>query len=350
MSLWSNDWTQIAVAAIASTAVVGLAGLVVVHVLGRGSARVLAWIAPVTAVVAVVVGVLTTATRMFLSSHDLGVVLVVCVTAGAVALGFGLLVSRRVERLEQRSLELAEEQARSDEAERTRRELIAWISHDLRTPLASMRAMAEALEDGVATDPERYVTHIRREIDRLATMVDDLFEVSRINTGTLSLVREHAVVTDLVGDVIRAAAPVAVAKGVRVESSLAPGPRNPSSAVVNVDAKKLERAIGNLVGNAIQHTPHDGVIHVATAFEPGNVSITVHDQCGGIADADIDRIFQAGYRGDGARTPGAGGGAGLGLAIAHGIVTAHEGELGVVNQEEGCTFEIRLPTEVQLAF
>jgi signal transduction histidine kinase len=348
MSVWSNDWVQIAAAAIGSAALVGAAGFAALHLLGRG-ARALAWISPVTAVAAVVVGVLTTATLMFLSSHDLGVILVVCLTAGAVAVVFGLLLSRRVAQLERQSLALAQQQARSQEAERTRRELIAWISHDLRTPLASMRAMAEALEDGVATDPRRYQTHIRREVDRLAAMVDDLFEVSRINTGTLGLVRQHAVLTELVGDVIRAASPVAGAKGIRVESSSTPAGAT-SSATVQVDAEKLERAIGNLIGNAIQHTPHDGVVHVETVFDANNDNfrITVRDQCGGIPAKDIDRIFQAGYRGDAARTPGDGEGAGLGLAIAQGIVTAHQGVLEVANLDEGCSFEIRLPTGTPL--
>ncbi|HEX5017345.1 MAG TPA: HAMP domain-containing sensor histidine kinase [Actinomycetes bacterium] len=340
MSPWDNDWVQVGVAAIAASAVVGLGGVVALQLLGRGSVRLLAWIAPITATVAVVVGVLTTANLMFLSQHDLLVVLVVCLTAGAVALGFGLLLAHRIGQLERQSRELAEERARSEEAERTRRELIAWISHDLRTPLASIRAMAEALEDGVATDPERYQQHIRRETDRLARMVDDLFEVSRVNSGTLGLARERAVLTDVVGEVVKATAPVATAKGVRVESSSDAMSGEP---VVSIDSEKLERAIGNLITNAIRHTPHDGVVRVQTSLDQGYAYISVSDQCGGIPERDLHRIFEPGYRGDTARTPGAGDGAGLGLAIVQGVVSAHQGVLEVANSGAGCLFEIRLP-------
>ncbi len=201
-----NPWAEVAATAIVSSAVVGAIGLLLLQLLGRRSARTLAWLAPVTAVVAVVVGVVATARRMFLSSHDLGVVLVVCAAAGVVAVGIGLLLARRVGHIERHSRELAEDRARAEEAERTRRELVAWVSHDLRTPLAGMRAMTEALEDGVAPDPDRYHRQLRTEVDRLTNMVDDLFELSRINAGALRLVPEQISLTDVVGDVLAAAA------------------------------------------------------------------------------------------------------------------------------------------------
>ena len=139
-----------------------------------------------------------------------------------VAVGIGLLLARRVGSIERHSRELAEERARAEEAERTRRELVAWVSHDLRTPLAGMRAMTEALEDGVAPDPDRYHRQLRTEVDRLTNMVDDLFELSRINAGALRLVPEQISLTDVVGDVLAAAAPLAAARGVSIEASAAP--------------------------------------------------------------------------------------------------------------------------------
>jgi signal transduction histidine kinase len=333
-----NPWVAVAVTAVVASAVVGLLGLVVLHLLGRRSPRALAWLAPVTAVVAVVVGVVATAQRMFLSSHDLGVVLVVCAAAGVVAAGIGLVLARRVAALERRSAELTEERVRAEEAERTRRELVAWVSHDLRTPLAGMRAMTEALEDGVAPDPDRYHRQLRHEVDRLTAMVDDLFELSRLNAGTLHLAVERVSLTDIVGDVVSTAAPVAHARGVELSAFAGP------VSSIDADERELRRALANLVANAIRHTPDDGAVHVAATVDDEVARVTVTDGCGGIPDADLSRVFEAGFRGDQARTPTADGGAGLGLAIVRGIVSAHHGSVQVENVDGGCRFEVLLPT------
>ena len=335
-----NPWLAVTVTAIVSSAVVGALGLVLLHLLGRGSARTLAWLAPVTAVVAVVVGVVATAQRMFLSSHDLGVVLVVCTSAGFVAVGTGLLLSRRVDQIEEHSRELAEQQARAEEAERTRRELVAWVSHDLRTPLAGMRAMTEALEDGLAPDPDRYHRQLRTEVDRLTGMVDDLFELSRINAGALQLVRERISLTDVVGDVVAAAAPLADSRGVHLSAQAGAG----GPATISADERELRRAITNLVSNAIRHTPHDSTVNVSARIVDDTATVVVTDGCGGIPESDLGRIFEAGFRGDQARTPNPDGGAGFGLAIVKGIVAAHSGEVRVQNVPGGCQFEVVIPT------
>lgn len=337
-----NPWVSVALIAVASSAVVGLVALLLLHYIGSRSARMLAWLAPIAAVASVVVGVIATAQLMFLSSHDLAVVLVVCVSAGGVAVGVGLLLGRRIESIEQHSRELAGQRARAEAAERTRRELVAWVSHDLRTPLAGMRAMTEALEDGVAPDTARYHRQLRLEVDRLTGMVDDLFEVSRISAGTLNLVRERISLVDLLGDVISASSVVAETRGVRVVATTKP-PHSPVD-VVEADETKLRRALANLVSNAIRHTPADGVVQVGATVTEGLASIVVIDQCGGISAADLPRIFEPGYRGDSARTPTSTGGAGLGLAIVEGIVTAHDGSVRVINVDGGCRFEVTLPT------
>lgn len=344
-----NPWLAVTVTAVLSSAVVGVLGLAVLHLMGRRSARTLAWLAPVTAVVAVVVGVVATAQRMFLSSHDLGVVLVVCTSAGFVAVGIGLLLSRRVDQIEEHSRQLAEQQTSAEAAERTRRELVAWVSHDLRTPLAGMRAMTEALEDGVAPDPDRYHRQLRTEVDRLTGMVDDLFELSRINAGALQLVRERISLADVVGDVVAAAAPVAAACGVHLSAEAGTGGEGGrtgnagSTATIDADERALRRAITNLVSNAIRHTPHDGVVNISADVADETAMVTVTDGCGGIPEADLDRIFEAGFRGDQARTPDPYGGAGLGLAIVAGIVEAHSGEVRVQNVDGGCRFEVSIP-------
>ncbi|MDH4160893.1 MAG: two-component sensor histidine kinase, partial [Actinomycetota bacterium] len=162
-----NDWVLVAATAAVASAVVGFLGLLALGLARRRSLGAALLLVPAVSVVAVVAGVVATAQAMFLSTHDLTVVLVVCAVAGVVAGAFGAVLARRVAAVERALLRQAEDHARADEAERTRRDLVAWVSHDLRTPLAGMRAMAEALEDGVAEDPDRYHRQMRTEVDRL---------------------------------------------------------------------------------------------------------------------------------------------------------------------------------------
>jgi len=352
---------------------------------GRSMRGALLAVAAVS-VMSVVAGVVGTAQAMFLSGHDFGVVITVSLVAGVVGLAVALALAGRVmsdvgilldaaaavgpegiagpdrlpvprmaelrrvrDELAVVGARLAEGRRREQSLEASRRELVAWVSHDLRTPLAGLRAMAEALEDDVADDPARYHRQIRREVDRLSRMVDDLFELSRIQSGALTLSLEQVEVGALVSDVISGAQAVAAARGVRLDAQLA-------SATVDADANGLGRVLANLVVNAIRHTPSDGSVHVEVQVQAakdgatGDVVLSVTDRCGGIGEHELERVFDAGWRGSAARTPdsdtgpGAGGaGAGLGLAIARGIVEAHQGRIGVQNTAGGCRFEVRLP-------
>jgi signal transduction histidine kinase len=130
---------------------------------------------------------------------------------------------------------------------------------------------------------------------------------------------------------------VARARGVRLTGE-ADGP-----LVIEADPRKLSRLLSNLVANAVRYTPAGGRVHVAASSEGDMVLMTVSDGCGGIPEADLARVFDPSWRGTEARTPGADGGAGLGLAIVRGIVEAHRGAVGVVNTGNGCRFEVRLP-------
>jgi signal transduction histidine kinase len=224
--------------------------------------------------------------------------------------------------------------------ERSRRELVAWVSHDLRTPLAGLRAMAEALEDNVAEDPEIYHTRIRQSVDRLTGMVDDLFELSRIHAGALRLSLEHIPLADLVDEAVVGADPLARARGVRLSADVRTG------RSVCVDVNEVSRALTNLVANAIRHTPSDGAVRVEATERDGRAVLAVVDACGGIPDDDLDRVFEVAWRGTAARTPEPLAGAGLGLAIVRGIVEAHSGEVDVRNVVGGCRFEVRLPVPV----
>jgi len=238
---------------------------------------------------------------------------------------------------------LAESRHRERALESSRRELVAWVSHDLRTPLAGLRAMAEALEDGVAAAPERYHKQIRIEVDRLAGMVDDLFEISRLQAGAPSARADRVSLDDLVSDCVAALEPVAGLQGVRLI-----GKATDAAEVVGNGAE-LNRALTNLLVNAIRHTAPDGTVEITVRSTGESTApaaeVTVRDECGGIAPDDLARVFEVGFRGEAARTPqpGLGGGAGLGLAITRGIVTAHDGSVEVHNATGGCTFTVRLP-------
>ncbi|MFF4602244.1 sensor histidine kinase [Streptomyces sp. NPDC001339] len=368
-----TDFLVIVALAALGAAVAGLLAAPAVRVLRRGSVALSLFAVAALAVAAMAAGTVAVAQAMFLSGHDLGVVMAVVAVSGVVSLVAALLFGRRIaagsrelaraartvgsaggfvapdepptaelaalsRALEETSARLAEARERERALDASRRELIAGISHDLRTPLAGLRAMAEALEDGVAEDPARYHSRMRTEVDRLAAMVDDLFELSRIQAGALTLTFSRVSVYDLVDEALAAAGPLAAASGVRlVDGGVAPLP-------VRVDAQQITRVLGNLLVNAIRATPADGTVAVSARREEDRVVVAVEDGCGGIPAEDLPRVFDTGWRGSSARTPRADGqgGAGLGLAIVRGIVEAHEGRATVRNVAAGCRFSVSL--------
>jgi signal transduction histidine kinase len=242
---------------------------------------------------------------------------------------------------------LAATRERERALEASRRELVSWVSHDLRTPLAGLRAMAEALEDGVVDNPEVYFKQMATSVDRLNQMVEDLFDLSRIQAGEVSHDTEGIALDDLVSDCISALEPLAGARRVQLAGS--------TQAAINVigNRPELNRALTNLVANAIRHTPEQGHIDVraGTSTEmPPVAEIVVVDECGGIPEEHLDRVFEVGFRGEAARTPHDDlhpAGAGLGLAITRGIVEAHRGTVDVRNTANGCEFRIRLPVDLR---
>ncbi|MGW0774099.1 sensor histidine kinase [Streptomyces sp. NPDC054802] len=365
-----RDMLLIAAYALSGAAVAGVVGALVLRVLRHRSVTVSLTVVAAVTVTAMLAGTLAVAQAMFLSPHDLTVVTMVVAMASVVSLATALLLGRWVvarsreltlaarsfgdggafaapggvstAELDALSRELAatsDRLAASRERERaletSRRELVAWISHDLRTPLAGLRAMSEALEDGVVQDPERYFRQIRTEVDRLNSMVGDLFELSRIHAGALALSPTRMSVYDLVGEALAGADPLAREHGVRlVGEGVEPVP-------VEVDGKEMTRVLANLLVNAIRRTPADGTVAVAAERREGWVVLSVTDGCGGIPEDDLPRVFDTGWRGSQARTPPAG--AGLGLAIVRGIVEAHAGRAEVSNVTGGCRFEVSLP-------
>ncbi|MEV6774556.1 HAMP domain-containing sensor histidine kinase [Nocardia sp. NPDC051030] len=229
-------------------------------------------------------------------------------------------------------------------AERSRRELVAWVSHDLRTPLAGIRAMAEALSDGVVEQPAdvaRYADQIGRETNRLSTMVDDLFEMSKINSGALRLTLEPVDLRELIDEVLAANEPTAQ----RARITLA-AEQPDKRIVVSGSDRALSRVLTNLVANAIAHTPPGGRIDISAGTNNGQAWTRVDDTGPGISESDLPRIFEVAYRGTSARSPGAdglGSSSGMGLAIAAGLVEAHHGDITAENRDQGARFEVRLP-------
>ena len=367
---WTVGYT-VALIALAALA----AGVVAVRVLAARSVATLMTVIAAVTVVATLAGVVVIALKMFISRGDLDVVLAVVLIAGIAGFGVSVIVGRRVStasrlllaavrevggggryrppgqvlpaeleglsrELERAQDRLAEARDRERALEASRRELVAWVSHDLRTPLAGLRAMAEALEDQVVTDQQtmrRYHSQIRGETDRLTLMIDDLFELSRIHAGALRLSRSRVGLVDLIGEVLASAEPLAKANGVLLRGSAADG------LPVYVDTAEVGRALCNLVINAIRHTPSDHSVEVVGDCESGMAMVSVSDSCGGIPADQLPRIFDVAFRGETARTPGPGEGAGLGLSIARGIVEAHAGQIAVRNAGPGCQFVIRLP-------
>lgn len=347
-------------AALAAVAV-GVVGALAVRALAARSLVAAAVVAPVVVILSVAVGVVVTARAMFINDHDQTVVLVVTATSLPIAAAFGWLIARRVQELMRASAQEAAQRDRDRQVEQSRRELVAWVSHDLRTPLAGIRAMAEALEDGHAPSDGSYPARIRSEADRMSDMVGGLLALSRLQSGTLRLDRAPVDVRDLVSDAVASARVLAERRGVHVT-----GKAPPRAVTVSADVGELSRALSNLVTNALTHTPAGGTVDISLAAGPAGPAqvddpgvphaaagvltgryarLAVADGCGGIPHEDLDRLFEPGWRGTRARTPASGVGAGLGLAVARGIARAHGGDVTVDNTGPGCRFELTLPLD-----
>jgi signal transduction histidine kinase len=305
------------------------------------------------------------ARAMFISGHDLALLLTMLTFAAALSVGFGLLyampLSSRIGRVRAgteriaggqlgsevrveghdevagladdfnrmaQALERAAERER--EMEQARRDLVAAVSHDLRTPLTSTRALIEALADGIATDPQterRYLSSARRELEHLSRLVDDLFELARIDAGLLQLTLEEASLHDMISDTISSFQPQAEQKGVRLAGEIS-GDVDP----VLANPPRLQRVLHNLVSNALRHTPPDGAVTLRATREGEEAHVEVSDTGEGIAAEDLPHVFERSFRGEQSRTrperddaPSTG----LGLAIARGLVEAHGGTMDV---------------------
>jgi signal transduction histidine kinase len=298
--------------------------------------------------------VLVSGVVMFDSGHDVTILLVAaaCSTAALVAAGvLGGSILRSLERVRTASSEIAggdlaarapvdgptelaelgasfnEMAASIEELFDARRQLVAWASHDLRTPLASMQAMLEAVEDGLV-EPERYVPALKKQVDALRVLVDDLFELARLDAGVLSLELREAPLAGVVHSALGGLEAEAEARHVVLAARIDGDPR------VVCAPDKVERVLLNLLTNAIRHTPSDGSVAVVVEPLESEVRVSVEDTGDGIAADSTRRVFDHFWRGDRSRTSETGG-AGLGLAIAHGLVEAQGGRIWAENVTGG---------------
>jgi signal transduction histidine kinase len=232
---------------------------------------------------------------------------------------------------------LEELRGREQEVERTRRDLITAVSHDLRTPLANLRAIAEAVEDRVVTDPptlRRYVGEIGRAVGQLSALVDDLFELVQVDALRLGEEPERARIADVVKGALATVRGEADRRGVELRDEL----QGIDGATCS---PYLERVLQNLLVNAVQHTWSGGSVRIVSSDVGGELRLVVEDTGTGISDRDLPFVFEPFYRGDAARSSD---GAGLGLALAERIVRALGGSIGVESEVEvGTMFSVTLP-------
>ncbi|HLO28550.1 MAG TPA: HAMP domain-containing sensor histidine kinase [Anaerolineales bacterium] len=313
---------------------------------------------------------------MFASQHDLLLAIVLLVFAGGIAMILGYFLSSTVterinllkgaaEKLAQGHLQtrvpvngrdevaalsrtfnqMAEQLQAADKKQRDleslRRDLIAWVGHDLQTPLTSMRAVLEALSDGVVDEPEmvkRYLATAQRDVMSLSALIDDLFQMSQLDAGGFPLHRAPASLNDLVSDTLESFSQLARQQGINLEGEV-----ESDVDPVFMDTQAIGRVLNNLISNALRHTAAQGRVSVWVRRTSHGVEVTVSDTGEGIRPQDIPHIFERFYRGEKSRNRGTGG-AGLGLAIARGIVKAHGGDIQVQSElGKGTQFSFYLP-------
>jgi signal transduction histidine kinase len=374
-----TDSAHAGVVVAALVAVPGALALAGAHLLvaarGRlGSLRRQFAFAAAVAVGLILVAVVATALLMFVKEEDAVLVSAIAVAAGLVALRAASLVAgsvagdvaalrdalaevgegrREVEvgaaagdeigelarSADAMARRLGEEERARDAADSARRRLVAAVSHDLRTPIASLRLLVEAVEDDLADEAtrRRYLRTMQTHVHSLSAMIDDLFELSRIEAGDIEWSIRRVRLAPLVDETVAAMVPEARERQVGVRSELA----EPDLAA-RADPEKLQRVLFNLIRNAIRHTPADGSVTVRAEAADGAVEIEVEDTGDGIAREDRERIFDPFYRGgsEASRPPD---GAGLGLAISRAIVESHGGRIWLPAAEQGARVRFSLP-------
>jgi signal transduction histidine kinase len=363
----------------------GLIGALVLQAIRRRSLLVSIVVAALVPVAAVSAAVALNVNQMVISQHDSNVVSVALGFSTVLAVALSIVLGRRVAsgsreltqalrglgegpyadtavlldsgrssapaeisalatELETTREKLQLSREREQSLEQSRGELVAFMSHDLRTPLAGLRALAEGLEDGMIDDQDAALRQMRQTVERMNGLVGDLFELSRLNAGPVRLgpTRSPVSLVEVAYDVVGEAHEHARRRHVDLVLDVAD---DGDRLAVQGNGDELARALSNLVGNAVRHTHEYGQVLVsARRASDGMARLAVTDECGGLKEDDLARVFEIGWRGEPERTSGAG--AGLGLAIARGVIESHAGSISVSNVEGGCRFDVELPMRV----
>ncbi|MCP4139663.1 MAG: cell wall metabolism sensor histidine kinase WalK [Chloroflexi bacterium] len=321
---------------------------------------------------------------MFINEHDLALGSLLLLFAGGISIAFGFFISNtitealsrlvkgadqisqgdfstrvsvsgndEISQLSKAFNQMAKRLEQADENERAldeaRRNLVAWASHDLRTPLTSLRVMITALSDGIIDDEEtiaRYLRQSQNEIDRMSNLLDNLFELAQLDAGFHDLNFEWIALPDLISDTLESFAAQAKMQEISLEGSV-----NKNIDLVWAAPEKLSRVLDNLVSNALRYTPNKGMIRISAELEDNEILVSVHDSGNGINSTDLPHIFERFYRGEKSRPRNKekNGGVGLGLAIAKGLVEAHGGKIRVKSESgQGTRFSFSLPIKENL--
>jgi signal transduction histidine kinase len=277
----------------------------------------------VVAVVAILVAIFAAAHLMYVSERDALLFSILVLAIGIVTLRVAALAER--------------ERARAA-AEATRRQLVAAVSHDLRTPIASLRLLVEAVDDEIVDGEtrRRYLATMQTHIHSLSSMIDDLFELSRIEAGDIDWSMRQIELALLVDETVAAMQPEAGAKGVVIHTQLG------EQLSAHADPEKIQRVLFNLIRNAIRHTPADGSVTVRAEAGGGGIEVEVADTGDGIPAGEREQVFDAFFRG-GADASRASDGAGLGLAVSRAIVETHGGRIWLAPAETGTRVCFSLP-------
>ncbi len=322
----------------------------------------------------VLVNLFITSGLMFLSGHDLSLLLLLMLFSGAISIFFAIFLStqlgRQVEKLVEGTQRVAAGQLdtrvmaggsrelselartfnkmasqletafkKQQEMEQNRKELVAAISHDLRTPLASLRLMTEAVSDGVADEQQTrvFLERMRGEVEYMTGLIEDLFELSQLDAGAIKLHKERGNLADLISDTLESLRGQAEAKKQELQGAILT-----DLPELEFDPRKIQRVLNNLVGNAIRYTPENGRITIVAQKKAERIKVCVIDNGEGVPPQDLERIFEPFYRAERSRGREQGG-AGLGLAIARGLIEAHNGKIWAENLEKGSRFTFELP-------
>ncbi len=343
-----------------------------------GSLRWALLVTLVLTVALIFLNVWVTAHLMFISENDLMVTALLLVFAGGIALIFGFFVfsavtesirelARAAEQIAQGKLEtrlavhgndeladfgttfnwmaqsLQEVDKQKRELDQQRRDLIAWASHDLRTPVTSIRAMIEAMVDGVVSDPQttnRYLHNMDLEIQHLTKLIDNLLELAQLDAGHITLNYQMASLRDLISDTLGSMSIRAQQQNIRLTGEVAAG-----VDVLYIAPDKVQRILNNLLDNALRYTPEGGIVALTAQPDGDAVRVQVHNSGAGMVGIDLTQVFTRFYREERSRAQAKDGhrGAGLGLAITRGFVEAHGGKIWVDSDAEGVTFTFTLP-------